>query len=584
MKGSERSSPISRLHEELLWMIMLENTEGHDLHRLATARYSSQVCQHWRNLNLNSSSIWGRLLDIDSLSMRPSWMQEVMARTGKAPLWITGSISIFSQLQSPEVLLAFISDHWERIEKLDVSDNLCPEHDPPTEYGSDARKQYWFNLFCRPAPLLKQFNFQYSATRGNLDGTMDDSDAWQPPSRWFNSSAPSLKTFGVNNSEVSRLFNASAPPPPSPKFTCWMPSSWLSKLRSFTLCQGCEASELMALLQMTPLLEELEITSFTNSQNYNGRPLDSQNPVCLPRLSVLRLKGWVISDIVGLLEPIFPSDKCCLSMSEPSDHFRIRIPEMQEARRAQSIVVRYLQNYCEAHTIATLSLSSNHNYIQIGEDSVGASGLSIWIPRTADNSWILSILFNSTTFLSVTTLHVGSWEGEYRVIYASPVFDSVHTLSISSRHILESMLMYLDEGHHNSFPRLHTLRLEGHRGKVRVPIRHEYRRLLYQFLRKRRDISRPVSVLDLSNLTLTSFRCDFNDFETLVGLSIILPRTLLAGDRGQESYVCGDGSPNLLCFPQRIKDDLVRPRPGRRCHLSRARRPNLVTYGWSGYI
>ncbi|KAF9560884.1 hypothetical protein CPC08DRAFT_817989 [Agrocybe pediades] len=579
------SPPISRLHEEILWIIWLENTEAHHDHRLSTARYSSQVCRKWRNLMLTSSSIWGRLLD---LNIWNPWMEEVMSRSGKAPLWIvTGAICKWPWDYLSDFLLNFISDSWARIERLHIYDDLRPyPHGPTTEYSRNAREQCWLDLFSRPAPLLEEFKFHYLTKD-------DDPDAWHAPLPWFNSLAPRLRMFSVykcpNDTLITRL---SAQPP---LFKLGMPSSWLSKLRSFTLCQRWDAPDLLSLLRKMPLLEELEITSCTASGGRNESVVIDDAPVFLPRLSALRLVNWVLSDIVGFLGPISACVNCCLSMSAPRNNVRTStsILPLNEAQRAQRVVLRYLQNYNEARSIAKLSLSSNSRHIHILEDAA-SDGLSIYIPRTATNdSWLLSMLFNSTFLSSTTTLHVGEWEAECpEHIYASSFFNAVHTLSIT-QHAFPFLIMYLDRGHRDSFPLLHTLRVEGQQR-----VYSDYVTLLHQFLRKRQDLSRPISVLDLSDLNLKCFRSDFDEFEEFVGLSISFPGTLFENgqipplelvqlslsssgtlpENGQmpPSYLCDRGDAYRYT---NIDDEMEVSRPIQHRHPQKP----AVAFGWSGY-
>ncbi|KAF4617235.1 hypothetical protein D9613_006200 [Agrocybe pediades] len=539
----QHTSPITLLDDDMLWLILLKNTEVNNDKRLTTARYGSQVCRRWRQLMLGSPFIWGRLLDINSFPTKTSnWIQEVMSRSGEAPLWITGSRDIFARLERrspdfPGFVLTFFKDNWARVEKLDISDDLRTRSE-----GRD-RKRYWRYLFSRPAPLLKEFSFRYSDF---------DEDKWHAPSPWFHSLAPSVKRFCVRGFGNTYDIHTIAP------FSIGMPSSWLSRLRSLTLYQRMDLSGVLKVLQMVPLLEELELTTFSNSGNVN----QSQHIlVCLPRLSTLRLRGWDdISNVGRLLDSISPSDNCCLSMSAPPDPRTPDTPtsdpgsfnpilELGEVKRGQSVLLRYTQNYNEARPIIELSLSCGTHFIEV----IGKipSGLSIFIPRTTDDSWLLSMLFEPS------------------------VFNSVHTLSIAQG-TLESLVMYADQGYQESFPRLHTLKIDGEQ-----KLDPEYGALLYQFLKKRQKISRPISVLDLSKLNLNCFTRDFDDLEEFFGLTVALPKT--QPSRREDTYVCGSGFPELLRFNEQ-RQAQSRRSSGLCRFNSPGFRHKYVTYGWSGYV
>ncbi|KAF4617236.1 hypothetical protein D9613_006201 [Agrocybe pediades] len=537
--------PIARLHDEILWLIMLENTKVHHANRLTTARYTSQVCRRWRQLMLDSPSIWGRLIDLNRFPTKTFyWMQVVMSRSGDAPLWITGSRNttlriprLFNPPDFPDFVFTFIRDNWGRIEKL----NVCrhhPRHDNEGRYG----KQFWVDLFSKPAPLLEEFHFEYTIQVERV-GTEVESDEWYSPSPWFDASAPALKTFCFRQTQTQTLYVGDAIAPRT-KLPMWMPAIWFSKLRSFALYQSLDFSDLLVLLRRMPLLEELEISAtFTNPGSVNER---QHAPVHLPRLSTMRLKILDFCSILLFLDSITPSSDCCLSMSEP---LLWQVPELHEVKRVQTVLLKYVFNYCEAHDIAALSILFETQHIQIL--GTRPPSLSIFIPSTTDDTSLLSLLINSS------------------------LFNSVHTLSVNQG-TLEFLFVFLDQGYHVLFPRLHTLKIVNRQEQVHS----EYGALLHRFLRKRQEISRPVSALDFSQLPVEYFERDFDDFEEFVGLSITLPigvRWRMKDGKG--FYVCGSGSPEFL----RFNED--RGRKGRlfRCGY-RAPRTKDVTYGWSGYI
>ncbi len=115
--------PILRLSHDLLWHILKMNADMFlDDNALKTTRMTSQVCRHWRNFMLSTSSLWAKLVDLNSLEYHTmdAWRNELMRRTGTALLWIaarkypipndsTGIISFFFDI---------VSKNWHRIQKL----------------------------------------------------------------------------------------------------------------------------------------------------------------------------------------------------------------------------------------------------------------------------------------------------------------------------------------------------------------------------------------------------------------------------------------------------------------------------------
>jgi len=152
-------SPISRLQEDILWKVFLENTGIYNDNRLTTTRHTSQVCRRWRIIMLNAASIWGRCIDLKTLHKSThDWFQEVLFRSGNALLWITGPINTNKTLP-PDFFFTFVNEKWDRIQRLNISDHPhslfdFSDHSVPT--------QYWSTLFKKPAPFLEEFVFYYT--------------------------------------------------------------------------------------------------------------------------------------------------------------------------------------------------------------------------------------------------------------------------------------------------------------------------------------------------------------------------------------------------------------------------------------
>jgi len=535
--GEGRVSPIAKLHEDILWKIFLENTETYNDKRLTTARRSSQVCQQWRVIMLKSSSIWGRCIDLNDLRQTTyDWFREVMTRAGKALLWIMGPISTYSH-PPPNFLSIFINENWDRIQRLNVSDNM---HDRD-------RTQYWTTLFKKPAPILEEFVFH------------DSRKGWILPSPLFKATCPALKKFEVFRTVWHDLDEF--------KFTMDMPASWLSKLCSLTLRHVLNASELLQLLTTTPLLESLEIHGLTTSTELQGSSIFSM--VNLPKLTSVRLNFWSLLEIVAFLERITPALGCRLSMSKPHDSEVIVDPH--NMKRVQILLNRYIQDYFERHPPTRVALSCD-GYLELEETSISdsghstPSGLSIWMPLEEDDLTPIQMLFNAPFLSTVVELDIRRWR---KILpFSLSAFDSVTTLWIGHKS-LSSLSEHVQQEHNLIFPLLDVLKISHWEQRLGS----KYREPLGSFLQHRWAINRPISVLDLSpvheNLT-----CDLDNLENLTGLRVKWKLSWLG--QNKEEYVCGNGHPKTLCFKQNY------PKNGQ---FMIHRHPGFsVMYGWSGQI
>ncbi|KAF8869814.1 hypothetical protein CPB84DRAFT_1803374, partial [Gymnopilus junonius] len=70
---------------------------------LDTTLMTSRVCGVWRDLILESPSIWGRILQLKRMrELGKEGREEIMKRTGSAPLCILGPSEVYEELQSQE--------------------------------------------------------------------------------------------------------------------------------------------------------------------------------------------------------------------------------------------------------------------------------------------------------------------------------------------------------------------------------------------------------------------------------------------------------------------------------------------------
>ncbi|KDR70523.1 hypothetical protein GALMADRAFT_144794 [Galerina marginata CBS 339.88] len=85
-------APESHAYEDadILSLIFDINAEVPSIKDALTfTRIYSQVCRAWRGAALDSTFIWGKLIDLDVLDKgADEWRSEVVKRSGDSPLWI----------------------------------------------------------------------------------------------------------------------------------------------------------------------------------------------------------------------------------------------------------------------------------------------------------------------------------------------------------------------------------------------------------------------------------------------------------------------------------------------------------------
>ncbi|KIM34926.1 hypothetical protein M413DRAFT_32909 [Hebeloma cylindrosporum] len=197
---------IAKLNRDLLWQIFALNADiaagapanTHsdylfNLSPLTITRHSSQVCASWRQLILGSPSLWGNMIDLESLQQKSdTWRNEVLLRTGNSELSIKGNV----MAETSEFFVSLFKNHWTRIKRIQVlfcmhaeewpdawnalgcpapSLRLCSIHfgyGLPRIYSSPG-----FSLFANHAPLLTSFQHirktsHWSLASSSLDGDL----------------------------------------------------------------------------------------------------------------------------------------------------------------------------------------------------------------------------------------------------------------------------------------------------------------------------------------------------------------------------------------------------------------------------
>ena len=153
MSVSSQSTHIDTLDYDTLLHIFTMNAnmflhEGGDK-ALPTTWAAAQVCHRWREMMLNTTSLWAKVVYIDSLCWRrgAEWWEELMRRTGTALLWIR--VNDFHGF-TKSVFAGILHENWSRIEKLEM--------DLSISYSSQFPS---WETFSRPAPVLETFDVTF---------------------------------------------------------------------------------------------------------------------------------------------------------------------------------------------------------------------------------------------------------------------------------------------------------------------------------------------------------------------------------------------------------------------------------------
>ncbi|KAH9484550.1 hypothetical protein JR316_0004032 [Psilocybe cubensis] len=321
--------PISRLNHDVLRYIFSLNghadscftdvVSGRDLDdvehpplseaSLTVTRYSSQVCQEWRELLLNSPTIWATAFDLQCLDqVTDDWRDEVLRRTADSLLTIIGNLSrgrpstyFFSEL---------LEIHWSRIRRLHVSD-----------HRSGLDDVVW-NALQQPSPNLEILR---------IDMRFVVSDFAQVS--LFANCAPQLQSLQA----------------PSLSMKPDMP--WLSNIRhlwNFDMDICTVQSGFLRVLDKMPHLESISLNagqcfyqSIANrDSDANAVADDPLIHVSCPRLMRLELNGDIFL-FSPILQYVTPSENCVLLLNGEAGFTKtFGLPEATEFGDALSTFFR----------------------------------------------------------------------------------------------------------------------------------------------------------------------------------------------------------------------------------------------------
>ncbi|KDR68520.1 hypothetical protein GALMADRAFT_256747 [Galerina marginata CBS 339.88] len=527
--------PVSTLHQDLLWRIFLVNadmdgdattawpvfqTKQNSTHEdilpdwknraLITTWSCSHVCRRWREIIIYSPSIWGRLIDLESLVLiQPRWRAEVLRRTGGSNLTVKGKIN-GERPTEQEFFTSVLRDYWPRIQSLIVWTSGMPSISNPI-----------WECLRRPAPVLQIFHLMPLQTSTNADiGAL------------FANNAPKIHDF--RSQSIKLKFVPSVP--------------WLTHIRRLDVThpQPMPVQNWLQVLENMPQIEFLNLTWTFDI------PRDTETSVQLhlPNLRDIRLCDSLRSCAVFAAQ-IIPAPGCRFGMT--SDFGAPRVPLPQDVTFARQHLSRYIKNWFIDNTVTGFSLSITHIDIDIHEyldqppDLLPTLNLSSVRPGELHTLFPFLDIFSSCDFGTITTFQfcislypyqsLDSYIGRFLLsLQAVETLhsnrDGLHYLSLLEEVLLEAEHRY-PALPHLFFPRLRTVKVlrKPHTVSDMYDLSARDAQSFLAFLDSRRGSQTPVEVLDLT---------DWNHFEAVDEFNVIAGLKVIynAGQEIQE-HMCG---------------------------------------------
>jgi hypothetical protein len=216
----------------------------------------THVCQHWRQVALDDSSLWARIWGVPT---NTKWISEMLARAKNAPLDIE-----FNAVTAESLLM--ISPHLSQTRQLRFHTSCMSMFPSENVRG----------IYSREAPVLEHFEFTVNAYHAITFRDM-----------LFKGHAPRLRTFTLSRVVIPWSF---------------IPRGQLTELKIACPHEGGDfpgnLNQLIDLLVNCPALEILALDSCLPSQLTE---LPHGRTIHLPHLSRLRLRGST-SHILNMLK------------------------------------------------------------------------------------------------------------------------------------------------------------------------------------------------------------------------------------------------------------------------------------------
>ncbi len=437
------SASIPSLNYDILMYIFTLNADMFaDKHALRTTRMTSQVCREWRDLLLGASLLWARLIDLDVLDDNTRcyiWRNELVLRSGTAPLWIKsdfnetpyrksfGSITVRNE-DIYDFLCRIIRDNCHRIQKLIINSHDWNSVISPT-------------MLCYPAPYLQCLTIPFQKVISRTTESVKDGSI----TPIFADHAPFLRELKLSG------------------YTIHYQAPWLRQLRILHLDGGYNICEVLAVLSATHNLRKARLI-LTGRDDMTSPFLNAY----LPLLEFLKLHVGLPDQGAIFLNHIYIPIDCFLSVR--TDYSRVSHINASDYLPLICAFSRYVQRHLQSRPSNILEFNSAYlrrfiwkcHWSRVDSSEIG---IRIVLPET-----IAQIVFETVLkFLacpelsSVAELQFYGWEqSEYPCSAIIRQFfkglTSLHTLYCDITalaylsEIQENMVVAAQPGYHTSFP------------------------------------------------------------------------------------------------------------------------------------
>ena len=496
---SESNSFISMCPDDILLKIFSINLDisqfrtgpALEFTPLTRTRFTSQVCTRWRLLVLGSSSLWGKLLDLNDLDQKSNhWRDEVLLRTGQADLRVKVILDPqFRRITS--FFFRILDEEWPRIQDLDASIFQDGNFD-------DDR---WLAIH-RPTETLRSFYLHFRTQAPKPLQSVDNI--------LFSDHAPSLRYLCIK------------------RMTFQLPVTWFPQLRRLHLVgQFLRPELLLSFSQTLPILESLSI--HFSEESHLGDPWPE---IQFPRLQVLVL-GGNLAACLRILDHITVPEGCELSLSTFDLHF---IPPTR-------LMSRTLSRFYKHHTPLSilLKVSASSFTFQFNWSSIEPPVFHLKMicgEPFAKSRYLEAILdcpFSQVVHLALEAHHGSNLpSSDSNFLKFITLFPSVTEL-IATAEMLQ--LLVHAENHTNDIilPALKVLRP--------VLLKPAIVQEILTFLDQRQAAEVPLKFLDLRD-HLGGNQLDFGELERFSGM--IVEWTTVNNEL--KLYICGSGDAQQLDF------------------------------------
>ncbi|KDR83254.1 hypothetical protein GALMADRAFT_263599 [Galerina marginata CBS 339.88] len=500
---------------------------------MVTTTYTSQVCRRWRTLLLTSSSLWGRVVDLELLFLgKENWRVEVLRRTGISLLYVKGRFKQSVKLYVHQnAVIALLDREWPRIQKFHVTLGLSNDHGP---LGTHP---FW-GVIQRPAEHLESFTLTLKVNQ--MLQPLDDTET--PPIRLFLDHAPSLREFSCTDLWIRG--------PQTVMFS--------SNIRTIALDHtpgvltnppfSFSVPDCLDGLAMTPHLEKLTLYSALKSSS-SGSSIKPTRNVNLQFIEEISLFDSPIL-LTQLLRHITPGDKLhrLKIHSRSYDSEGIRSPRDEAFLGIAELFSRYPRVRSRDPPAAIL-VNFTYDSLLIRELDVQnlwssfrrGSGLHIHISGLRDSSYSsVSAIFetfspwfaHTLTHLQIQTGHDTAGIDGIGSLFSNFLSVRVVCLNVRTPRVIASLIA--PEADALPFPQLKKLELIS---ELRLLDVADNKQAIISLLSQRRKAGNPIEVLCFTYMgrNLVEEEESFEWLEIFTGLRVIWA----THGKTTREYVCG---------------------------------------------